>query len=307
MKLRALMCVLCALASSSQAVAALFATLQGAAPGIYRIDEDGSSTLIRTAPIPGQIDFSSTTGQLYFNELQGGQLWTMSLGGSGLVSLGQFPAHAYAVGIDDATGHIYVGGAAGVPSLMRRPLTSGSFATLPFASLTAYAFESVPSLNRQYIATSGGISYYDTFFGGVNQIYTNPNVSNGNGIALDVATQKLYWTDAIYNTGRSRIMRSNLDGSSVEMYADVERTGGLAIDQATRTMYLAFPELDMIRSYDLTQVDGAENPLTFSTGLDFVWALTFVPVPEPGSAIALLGMLPALMFFNRARLAALRC
>ena len=83
------------------------------------------------------------------------------------------------------------------------------------------------------------------------------------GIALDVATGKMYWTDV----GTNKIQRANLDGSQVETLVSTGLEGpvGIALDVATGKMYWTDWSTARIQRANL---DGSQVETLVSTGLE---------------------------------------
>ena len=85
------------------------------------------------------------------------------------------------------------------------------------------------------------------------------------GIALDVAAGKMYWTDFVAH----KIQRANLDGSNVETLVDagseLRRPQGIALDVAAGKMYWTDAFTDKIQRANL---DGSNVQDLVTTGLD---------------------------------------
>ena len=65
-----------------------------------------------------------------------------------------------------------------------------------------------------------------------------PNVRNATTLAVDVANEKLYWTEKTSNT-TGRIRRANLDGTNVQLVKDLTSVPhGIALDTAAGKIYL---------------------------------------------------------------------
>ena len=65
-----------------------------------------------------------------------------------------------------------------------------------------------------------------------------PSVQNATSLAIDVARNKLYWTEQISNT-TGKIQRANLDGSNVQLVKSLTSVPrGLALDTVNRKLYL---------------------------------------------------------------------
>lgn len=268
---------------------ALFATQPGtSSPGVYTFSPDGTPSRVIAAPSPMAIAWSATTGDLYFAEGQGDQVWRMNIDGTDVQSLGTFAAHPSTVAVDDLHGHLYIGGNSNV-GLRRGSLTG--VGTVYLGNYSSLSLLPVPALDRVYFGTTSGVSYYDTFWGGTANIYSFSTQIYG--LAIDTLTDLLYWTEI-----SGRVMRSHLDGSGVEVYSQIADTPlsiagsespyGLAIDQASRTMYVSFPKNGQILAYDLNQTDGGTAPTVFASGLEYPYGLAFVPVPEPSATVLLI-------------------
>ena len=105
------------------------------------------------------------------------------------------------------------------------------------------------------------------------------------GVALDVASGNIYWTD--YDT--KGIRRVNLDGTGVEDLVMGVNPREIALDLIEGKMYWAGNQ-----SIQRANLDGTEYQ-TLVTGLSKPHGIAVIPVPEPGSltllACGLLGLL----------------
>ena len=97
-----------------------------------------------------------------------------------------------------------------------------------------------------------------------------PNVQNATNLAIDIANEKLYWTEKTSNT-TGRIRRANLDGTSVQLVKDLTSVPhGITLDAAGGKIYLtnAWGKVQRLN------VDGSNFQPNFITGLDTPKGLT---------------------------------
>ena len=96
-----------------------------------------------------------------------------------------------------------------------------------------------------------------------------PGVRRPNGLALDLAAGKIYWTNTFHEDeqGNDKIQRANLDGSQIEdlVTSGLEWPIGISLDVAASKMYWADTHANKIQRANL---DGSQVEDLITSGLD---------------------------------------
>ena len=184
----------------------------GSSSSIKRLRADGSGieTLITGLLHPRGMTLDVPGGKMYWTEAAPLGIRRANLDGTGIaetvVPLQAGFGFAHVV-VDDATGKMY------------------------------WTNTQVP-----VIAGGGRIQRANLDGSGVEDVVTD-NLMHPVGIALDLAQEKVYWTDLEGNLdGTGKIQRSNLDGSNVEtLLTGIDEANGIAVDAVGGKMY--WPEI----------------------------------------------------------------
>ena len=107
---------------------------------------------------------------------------------------------------------------------------------------------------------------------GVEFLITNPELRNPFGIALNVESNRIYWTDR----GRDAIGSAELDGSNIQyiVTTGLDNTVGLRLDKAEQKLYWADWGTDKIQRCNL---DGSGIEDIITTGLTSPYDVAFLP------------------------------
>lgn len=122
--------------------------------------------------------------------------------------------------------------------------TGGSVKNLVLSNVYLPNRIEIDTLNKAIYWTNSKTSFFDdkraeimrSDMNGQNisRIVAYPEVINVEGLTLDVANNKMYWSDKSLNT----IFRANLDGTSVEnIVEDVNDVKGITTDQENKKLY----------------------------------------------------------------------
>jgi hypothetical protein len=152
---------------------------------------------------------------------------------------------------------------------------------------------------RVYFSFTGTQEIYSANLDG-SDLQTLATGINAYALAVDPVREKLYWTETFSGSPQHyvRIMRSDLDGSSVEeVYKEFSNSFGifgLAIDLVHEKLY--WSDFGTLNDGDfdgriMRASLGGTGVETVVTGLHGPWAIDLVSVPEPASGSLLISAL----------------
>jgi sugar lactone lactonase YvrE len=314
-------CVLLLVCSgSAQAVPEKIYWVDAATGEVNRADGDGSNVEnLASATNPNGLALDLVNGRMYWVECcaaPNGALLRANLDGSGAAPLTTtdfgFPQR---VAVDPAGGKVYWSDSSN-PSISSANLDgSGQGFVLQSPDVAVTIGLAVDgSADKLYWSQgfgsgSEGIYRADLDGGNIESLVTATGgdpISNPQGLALDPAGGKMYWTDL----GNDTIRRADLDGSNVELVANNASAGlqnpiGIAVDPVEGKLYWSDTTTDKIQRSNLDGTN-VEDVLTSMDGLSFVRALALDPAEAPGvPALSLSGqglLVAALIAASRRRL-----
>lgn len=282
--------------------AAIYFTTDGGAINRVNSDGSGATALVTGLIAPRWVAVDEAQGQMYWTDPGAGRVQRAALDGSGLQTLTS-SGNTFAVtgiAVDSAAAQVYFGDHDfGNPGHIYRMNTDGSgLVTLPIPGLLfPWGIAVDANAGKLYWGDGGTQSISRANLDGSN-VETVVSGVAVQGIALDVATQTIYWSDFPV-AGDRTVRRAGFDGSNMQtLLTGLAGPVGIGLDLAAGRLYVADTFANSLISANL---DGSDRH-AFLTGVQNLSGLAVVAqAPEPSIAWLLAIGLIVLLTVRRRR------
>ncbi len=258
---------------------------------IKRANDDGTSvTTIASASSGSGLSIDKTNSKIYWTD--GAVLKRANLDGSSVETVLTGLNGPSAPSFDNGNNHLYTA-EFNVDTITRAGLDgSGVTTILASPAITNSPNHAALDLTNNKIYwiqyNSSRIKRANLDGSGVEDLITS-GITQGLAIALDVANNKMYFTD------RSKLQSANLDGTGVTII-ESSIAQGLDLDLASGKVYWAVGTGEIKRA----NLDGSSVETLFS-GAGNVWNMAYMPSTPAatGASVNLLGTAPPVYFSRK--------